>query len=127
MVHGPGDASNGLAAEDWVHSEGTGTGLTIGLYSDSAVAHNTGVSDDWSIDPQFYLNGTDEGNGDHTIGLAFDIGDLLANEVITFTYSYVMGDSLENVDIPVDVPEPSTLALLGLGLASLGLSRRRKA
>lgn len=34
---------------------------------------------------------------------------------------------VSSLDLPVDVPEPAALALFGLGVAGLGLARRRKA
>ena len=122
-INGRGNGS--LAANDWVHAEGASTGLTLGLYSDSAVTHNTGVSSNWSYTPAAYLNGIDDGNGDYTIGLAFDLGTLLAGDSVSFTYYYVMGDNLDNVDIPVDVPEPTSLAILALGLVGLGMRRKK--
>jgi hypothetical protein len=131
-----GRGATGLAAEDWVHSEGVRTGLTIGLYSDSDVEHNTSViggSGDpgsWSVDPRVYLAGYDDGDGDYSIGLAFMLDDMLKGDSITFTYHYVMGDSLDTVDIPdtpgaVPVPAAAYLfapALLGL----MGLRRKAK-
>lgn len=124
-VNGRGSAS--LAPEDWVHAEGTSTGLTIGYYSDSEVSHNTGVSSSWSTSASTYLSGTNDGNGDYTIGIAFDIGTLLANSSVSFNYYAVMGASLDTVDIPDnDVPEPATLGLFGLGLCLLGAKRARK-
>ena len=94
-ANGDGDFNDAgdVAPEDWVHAEGTSTGLTLGLYSDSAYTHNTGVTA-WSSDPTDFLNGTDIGNGDNTIGIAFSIGDLMTGESATLDYSYIMGANL---------------------------------
>jgi len=60
-------------------------------------------------------------SSDGTFSISFanaggdNVGALLDNVVVT------SGDAVS------EVPEPGTLALLGLGLAGLGLSRRRKA
>ena len=113
-----------LAAEDWVNSENVSNGLTLGLYSISNVSHNTGITA-WTTDHDHYLSGTDLGDGDNTIGIAFDLADLAAGESISFDYHYVMGDTPESVDIP-EVSEPAGLAMLALGLLGFAARRARK-
>ncbi len=90
----PGD----IASENWVLSQGAVTGVSLGLYSDSPHVHNTGITGPWSNQPSDYLAGTDVGDGDNAIGIAFDLGDLNAGESISMTYSYVVSDSINKAN-----------------------------
>ncbi|MCK5915521.1 MAG: hypothetical protein KAG92_05230, partial [Deltaproteobacteria bacterium] len=69
----------------------------VGIYSNSEIAHNSGISSVHSADPEVFMQGaTDYGEdvyySDNSIGLAFDLGNLERGEEITVDYSYVLGD-----------------------------------
>ena len=82
------------------------------------------------IDPNFYLNGGNMGNdsvGDHGIGLAFNLGKLKQGDRMSWTYSYVMGDSFAQIDIPTNpVNTPATAFLMLSGLGLVAFKRRQK-
>ena len=115
---------------DWVYAVGPSSNWTIGLFSDTSITHNTGVSSGWSIDPDFYLAGNYDGHGDYTIGIAFGIDYLASGDSVTFDYSYVLGtspnDAVGHIPTSAPVPEPSTMLLLGIGLIVVtGYSHKR--
>lgn len=102
-VAAPGDSSvtnnfrgNGaVSANDLVYAEALVSKYVIGLYTNSSYTHNSAVTY-WTTDTASYLSGTDEGDGDNTIGLGFDLGDLLTGGTITFDYSYIFGTDISS-------------------------------
>jgi len=119
------DDAGDTAISDWAHSEGTKTGLTIGLYSNSEYDHAAGIDAGWSIDPSTYLTLQDDGNGDYSIGMAFWLGVLTTGDSVTFDYAYVMGETLESVVVPGEVPVPAAFLMFAPALLGFfGLRRK---
>lgn len=124
------DTTNSVLSNDQACGTGPDTGETICIYSFSTLPHKAGVSADWTTDPSAYLGGLNDGNGDYAIGLAFNLGDLGAGQSFTLDYGYALGASLGTASGGTSVPEPSGLAMFGLGVLGLlglaGLGARRK-
>lgn len=123
LQYGAYQTNNTQVSADYVVAAGAVSGVAFGLYSNSAIAHNTGISSVWSSDPNTYWSGVNNGNGDYTIGLAFSLGNMTAGQSVSFSYAYVLGESIDSAVVPV----PAAAWLLGSGLVGLvGASRRKK-
>lgn len=104
------------------------------MFANTSFTQNTGIVGACCsvFDPLTYLAGGnlgDSSTGDNGIGIAFNLGDLLAGESVSVDYAYVMAGSLDTIDLPDDddsttVPTPSSIGLFGLCL--LALTRRFK-
>ena len=83
----------GVATNDLVYAEALASKYVIGLYTSDATAHNSAVTN-WTYDTASYLAGGSIGNGDNTIGLGFNIGDLTSGSVFSFNYRYIFGTDI---------------------------------
>lgn len=113
-----GNPTLGLAPQDWVNSESETNGATLGLFTDSDTPHNTGIIlFPWSENPDDYLAGTDAGTGDNSIGVAFEIGDLLLGEMIVLNYLYAVSADVNDFDLGDDFADraitPNQMELAG--------------
>jgi len=126
-MYGSYSTNNVLVNNDEVVASGQYSGQTVGLYSDSSIAHSAGVSY-WSTIPGQYLEGTNVGDGDNTIGMAFNVGNMEQGSSVDLDYEYFVGatpNANSPVHVPTTTPECGSMTLLISGLLGFLTLKRR--
>lgn len=104
------------------------TDWTIGIFSDSMYAHTPSISGAWYTNPYTLQSPINDGYGDNTINMAWNLGSMDPGASKTVTFQYRIAETHGEVENPDAVPDSgSTLLLLGIAFAALaGFSFRRE-
>lgn len=122
------ETTNTIVSGDLVTGSAPVTDWTIGIYSNSGYAHTPTVRSAWPYtDAAGLLTPRNDGNGDYSINMAWDIGTLAAGETAEITFQYRIADTHGEVENPDGhVPDAgSTALMLLLGLVPAALWGRR--
>ncbi len=119
--------TNIIQSGDLVTGSAPITDWTIGIFSNSAYAHTPTIQSNWpNGEPYHLLTPHNDGNGDWSINMAWDIGTLAAGASATIDFQYRIAQTKGGVTHPGVPDSTSTLGLLGLGIAALAASRFRR-
>jgi len=101
------NTNNTIASGDLVYASAPITDWTIGIYSNSSYDHVPTISYYWPFaDPYSLLTPRDDGNGDYSINMAFDIGTLAPGASADIAFQYRIADTSGGV--AVRNPPPSS-------------------
>lgn len=114
LPSGVPETLNAVTGPDSVTAVGPLSGNRITLQTASPVPHVPTVDAAWVDDPYLLLVPHDDGDGDYTINLAFDLGTVEPGGSKTVTYEYL-----------VQVPEPAGAAAVFLLGALCVVAQRR--
>jgi len=122
--------TNAIVNPNLVTGTAPTTDWTIGIFSDSGFAHTPTIRSSWPYaNPYGLLTPRDDGYGDYSINMAWNIGDLAAGATADIKFEYRIAKTKGEVVTPPDHGVPDSASTLGLTLGALGLfglMRRRR-